>query len=84
MQGRPLKSSDLIPLGSVPESSARQAGATVPADWLPSFPADKATPWQVRIEMYSMFRAFILILNSLKPVTQSSVPCWLAKRHDPA
>lgn len=49
VQGRPLKASDLIPLGPVPESSARQAGATLPQEWLPSFPADKATPWKVLI-----------------------------------
>ena len=48
VQGRPLKVSDLIPLGPVPAIAARQGGVSVPADWLPSFPADKATPWKVR------------------------------------
>ena len=48
LQGRPLKASDLIPLGPVPEASQRQAGATVPAAWRPTFPAAKDTPWKER------------------------------------
>ena len=47
MQGRPLKVSDLIPLGLIPEGEIQKAGATVPSEWLPCFPADKASPWKV-------------------------------------
>ena len=47
MQGRPLKASDLIPLGAVPEEAKRRGGVSVPAAWRGAFPPDKDTPWEV-------------------------------------
>ncbi len=47
-QGRPLKASDLIPLGAVPAEGKRRGGVTVPAAWRGAFPPDKGTPWEVR------------------------------------
>jgi hypothetical protein len=47
-QGRPLKASDLLPLGSVPEEALRKGGVAVPAAWRGAFPANKETSWEVR------------------------------------
>ena len=47
-QGRPLKASDLIPLGAVPEETLRKGGVAVPVAWRGAFPADKEALWEVR------------------------------------
>ena len=47
-QGRPLKASDLIPLGAVPEEALCKGGVAVPSAWRGAFPADKETAWEVR------------------------------------